>query len=241
MSETKYVISEELRDKLLRCSDYENVDDTVGLYRQAHEELRAAPSVEMPEQSGGVVTRVEPVQIGFFERTGEEEGDIDFRAFYEGMNDVPERWVAAYADKRFLADFMKEEPYRVPAPTVQPEARGVDLSRVIEKWRDERAKYPSLSQTHYVIASFLSDLAHLQQSPQGVNVPTVQFFFKESGEIIDGAECRLFVFCDGVWQDNFERCESQSATVDFDTFIRERADIGWRVTYRSTTNQGDKP
>lgn len=61
------------------------------------------------------------------------------------------------------------------------------------------------------------------------SAPKIEFFFRHNGEIIDGNEARLFVFCDSVWQDNFESCESQSAVVDFDSFIRERKDLQWRA------------
>lgn len=43
---------------------------------------------------------------------------------------------------------------------------GADLSGLVEKWRKERSSYHELSQTHFVIASFLSDLAKLPAPPQ---------------------------------------------------------------------------
>ncbi len=57
----------------------------------------------------------------------------------------------------------------------------------------------------------------------------IQFYFVETGEVIDGRDCSLFVYLDSVWQDNFDTCESQEARVGFDDFIRERQDIGWRA------------
>jgi len=39
------VISEELYQRLLRCSDYENVEDTVGFYQETYEQLRSSPTV----------------------------------------------------------------------------------------------------------------------------------------------------------------------------------------------------
>ena len=59
----------------------------------------------------------------------------------------------------------------------------------------------------------------------------IEYYVKSTDEIItDANDCRLFVFCDEVFQDNFESCESQSARVDFDDFIRERPDLGWRLS-----------
>jgi|SRR6478609_6103983 len=43
-NEAGRLISEELYQKLLRAVDYENVDDTVGFYREVEAALRASPS-----------------------------------------------------------------------------------------------------------------------------------------------------------------------------------------------------
>lgn len=49
----------------------------------------------------------------------------------------------------------------IPQPVAPVQSVGVDLTGLVEKWRKERANYHHLSQTHYVIASFLADIAHL--------------------------------------------------------------------------------
>jgi hypothetical protein len=43
-----YVLTEEFRQKLMRCSDYENVSDTVGFYEEVRHELMILPTVQAP-------------------------------------------------------------------------------------------------------------------------------------------------------------------------------------------------
>lgn len=57
----------------------------------------------------------------------------------------------------------------------------------------------------------------------------VEFFEKESGKIIQKSNDWLFIMNDQVYQDTFDTCESQSAVVGFDDFIKPRPDLGWRI------------
>ncbi len=88
-------------------------------------------------QSGGVVSR-DMVQVGFFEKTDDTDDGFELRHFHEGMNDVPERWIAAYADKKYWSDFLKEKPYQkatLPQPVAPVQGGGVD----VEKFNDALA------------------------------------------------------------------------------------------------------
>ncbi len=57
----------------------------------------------------------------------------------------------------------------------------------------------------------------------------VEFYFKETGEVIEQPEGMFFVMNDKVFCDNGWSCESQEATVSFDDFINELPRVGWRV------------
>lgn len=57
----------------------------------------------------------------------------------------------------------------------------------------------------------------------------IEFYVKATGEVVPGDNW-FFVMNNEVYSDNGQTCESQCAVVGFDTFIRRRPDIGWRVT-----------
>lgn len=57
----------------------------------------------------------------------------------------------------------------------------------------------------------------------------IEFFFKDSGEVIEQPDGWLFLMENEVWCDTFETCESQAAVVGFDDFVKQRPDIGWRA------------
>ena len=57
----------------------------------------------------------------------------------------------------------------------------------------------------------------------------IEFFMKATGTPIGiDSENWLFVMNNKVYCDNGRSCESQEATVSFETFITERPDIDWR-------------
>ena len=64
-----------------------------------------------------------------------------------------------------------------------------------------------------------------------MNQPSIEFYYIESGKAISKNDSNgwLFVYCDKVFADTFESCESQSARVSLDDFMVEKKDIGWRV------------
>ena len=65
----------------------------------------------------------------------------------------------------------------------------------------------------------------------------IEFFYKDDkDQIVE--EYGLFVFNNEVRQDNEFCCESQEQTVNFDTFVKERNDIGWRVITIQTLGRG---
>ena len=57
----------------------------------------------------------------------------------------------------------------------------------------------------------------------------IEFFNKDTGDIIIDTNDYYFVMNDKVWMDNGKSYESQSAVVCFDNFIKEMPNIGWRV------------
>lgn len=57
----------------------------------------------------------------------------------------------------------------------------------------------------------------------------IEFFYKETGEVMDGSSDDHFVMGDEVYRNNQWVTESQEAAVDFDDFITECVHLGWRV------------
>ena len=59
----------------------------------------------------------------------------------------------------------------------------------------------------------------------------IEFYYIDTGVAIlkSQSDDRLFVMNDTVYTDNFRSCESQEATVDFDTFVEEVDNISWRI------------
>ena len=58
----------------------------------------------------------------------------------------------------------------------------------------------------------------------------IEFYDLESGEVYNNADYYFFVDSEGdVMEDNGQSYESQYQTVDFDTFVNLRIDVGWRV------------
>lgn len=59
----------------------------------------------------------------------------------------------------------------------------------------------------------------------------IEFYDLESGDVYSTDENYFFVDSEGdVMEDNGQSYESQCNTVDFDTFVNLRIDVGWRVT-----------
>lgn len=167
-----YIISEELRDRIL------SVAGSV-LWSDMLQELRNLTHIK----SGGVVTK-------------EDMGDALRLAFMHGakwwefhstkgtMWQSDQKLVAEAAERRYHGSIME-----LPAPTPQHEARGVDLSGVISYLKDRRAELIRFVQRKDALAKLdnrvmsitkklkeIGDegvrideiLAHLQQAPQGV-------------------------------------------------------------------------
>ena len=63
----------------------------------------------------------------------------------------------------------------------------------------------------------------------------IEFFYTETGNAIKKQDSKdtLFVMNDKVYSDNFEYCESQEATVQFEDFIKECTDLSWRIAVKS--------
>lgn len=63
------------------------------------------------------------------------------------------------------------------------------------------------------------------------DIMEIEFYYLESGNVIkkQDSDDTLFVMNGKVFSDNFESCESQDATVQFEDFIKECNDLGWRV------------
>lgn len=58
----------------------------------------------------------------------------------------------------------------------------------------------------------------------------IEFYDLESGEVYNTDDYYFFVDSEGdVMEDNGQSYESQYQTVDFDTFVNLRIDVGWRV------------
>ena len=59
----------------------------------------------------------------------------------------------------------------------------------------------------------------------------IEYFYTETKAAIpkDQSDNWLFIMNDGVYKDNYLSCESQSATVDLDTFCEKVDNISWRV------------
>lgn len=107
-----------LNEFALKARLAKNIDEVRELIDSAEVVFRA------DQQPRPVSAGKDVIQIGFFERTGYGEDDFELRHFHEGMNDVPERWVAAYADKKYWDDFLKEKPY---SSAQQPQAPVVEV------------------------------------------------------------------------------------------------------------------
>jgi len=58
----------------------------------------------------------------------------------------------------------------------------------------------------------------------------IEFFYKDTGKVIDNADYYYFVMNDNVYRDNDKTFESQCEVVGFDDFIELMTNIGWRVT-----------
>ena len=57
----------------------------------------------------------------------------------------------------------------------------------------------------------------------------IEFYDRKTGIVQEGADDFLFVMNNMVFKDNGDYCESQSAVVNFDTFVTEMPNIGWRA------------
>ena len=57
----------------------------------------------------------------------------------------------------------------------------------------------------------------------------IEFFKKDTGELIDGTDGVYFVMSNEVYKDNFETWESQQAVIGFDNCIERCKDVGWRL------------
>ncbi len=57
----------------------------------------------------------------------------------------------------------------------------------------------------------------------------IEFYMKDTGEVLEKTDDDYFVMNDEVWRDNGRSCESQEASVGFDDFITHKPNVGWRV------------
>lgn len=57
----------------------------------------------------------------------------------------------------------------------------------------------------------------------------IEFYIKETGEIIEQPDCHFFVMSNEVYCDSGFSTESQEATVTFEDFIKECPHVGFRI------------
>lgn len=208
MTESKYVkISEELRDRIIaqygeydQCAHSQSQELGAGNHIENCqmcvdiEALRAAPSVETPEQSGGVVTRKMIGDAIFNAEHDNDDGSQSLRSIVNAVHAL-----------------------QIPTPPMQAsEVRGMDLLEAVKELdrqatdaadildraglalqpRSTKIFRQGIADRFWEVSKKLDkarhDIAHLQQAPQGVGSRT---FVVKNGALYEttmGIWCRIF-------------------------------------------------